>query len=157
MVPISTWNVISVQDWDKLVENTYGKPYSLQQQDGCKGRGIEWIDVPDQYYDHDEEESYMNDSIPELINGNEYGVKFKTWLARDPKAPLNPTDKQLSDCNYYWADKDNAKAKEDYKNSLSHINLFWERNFYPNVGALCDDLFEKGLIEKGEYAINIDW
>jgi hypothetical protein len=32
-------NIIEVQDWDALVEETYGKPYSFQQQDDCKPRG----------------------------------------------------------------------------------------------------------------------
>ena len=36
-------------------------------------------------------------------------------------------------------------------------NLYWGRNFYPNVSMIINDLYAKGLIEKGEYAIEIDW
>jgi hypothetical protein len=43
---IKTINQIDVDDWDRLVSETYGKPYTFQQQDGCKGRGVETITVP---------------------------------------------------------------------------------------------------------------
>lgn len=36
------------------------------------------------------------------------------------------------------------------------INLFWERNFYPDINTLANDLYKKGLIKKGEYLIVID-
>jgi hypothetical protein len=37
------------------------------------------------------------------------------------------------------------------------IDLFWTRNFYPDIHTVANDLYKKGLLEKGEYAINIDW
>ncbi len=37
------------------------------------------------------------------------------------------------------------------------INLFCERNFYPDLHTIANDLYERGLIEAGEYVINIDW
>lgn len=119
--------MVDMQDWDNLVEKTYGKPYSIQQQDGCRSRGIINISVPDESYDEE-----MNDSIPEEINGEEMGVKFRTWLNRDPQEPI--------------------QGRTDYA-----IRLFWHRNFYPDLGTLANDLYEKGLIEAGEYSINIDW
>ena len=94
----------------------------------------------------------MNDSISEIINGDEMGVKFNVWLARDPKAPLNPTDEELKSCSYYF-----NGDKEKWKNDPSHIELFWQRNFYPSIYMVANDLYEKGLIEKGDYTINIDW
>ncbi len=36
---MKTIQVVSVDAWNKLVKDTYGKPYNFQQQDGCKGRG----------------------------------------------------------------------------------------------------------------------
>ena len=30
-------------------------------------------------------EDYENTSVPEVINGEEMGVSFAAWLARDPK------------------------------------------------------------------------
>ena len=42
-----TVNMIELQDWDDLVEKTYGRPYSFQQQDDCKERGTHELTVPD--------------------------------------------------------------------------------------------------------------
>jgi hypothetical protein len=119
--------MVEVEDWDKLVSDTYGRPYRFQQQGGCKPRGFFHLEIPSQY-DVDE----MNDEIPEIINGKIMGVKFKKWLERDPNQPVNGrTD---------WA-----------------INLWWERNFYPNIYIVANDLYKKGLIDAGEYSIDIDW
>jgi hypothetical protein len=131
MIKYETKRIISVQDWDELVSETYGKPYSLQQQDGCKERQVENITVPDL-----EAWDFENDTIPEEVNGDEMGVSFKSWLARDPKQPLNTGDD--------W----------DRKHG---VRLFWERNFYPALGIIINDLHKKGLIEAGEYGIDIDW
>lgn len=131
MVKIKTQAVIDVHDWDKLVQDTYGKPYSFQQQDDCKDRGMEYIIVPDP-----EVEDYENDTVPEEVNGKEMGVSFKAWLARDPNewnGILGGLSKKFS------------------------IDLFWARNFYPHVSVLANDLHAKGLLPAGEYAINIDW
>lgn len=146
-----TRKIISVNDWDNLVSETYGKVYSFQQQDGCQDRGTISLQVPSRFTEDEE----MNDSIPEIINGNEMGVKFEVWLGRDPRAPLNPTDQQLRSCNYYWGKTE--QDKERWKNDIGNINLFWERNFYPDINTLANDLYEKGLIEEGEYLIDIDW
>ena len=43
---IQTKQVIDVKDWDDLVEETYGRPYNYQQQDGCKGLGLVEFEVP---------------------------------------------------------------------------------------------------------------
>lgn len=40
MLKYTNKKVISVQDWDELVQETYGKPYSFQQQNGCQDREI---------------------------------------------------------------------------------------------------------------------
>jgi hypothetical protein len=120
--------VIDVSDWDNLVESTYGRPYSFQQQDGCKERGRAHLTVS-----LDEPDDYENESVPDVINGDEMGVSFEAWLARDPKE---------------W----NGEGGED-----RYIGLFWERNFYPTVEAVAHDLCKRGLIEEGEYVIDIDW
>lgn len=119
--------MIEVSQWDKLVRETYGKPYSFQQQQGCMARGIFRFGVPDKADD------YENDSVPEKINGDEMGVSFAAWLARDPKMPV---DASVDD----W-----------------EIELFWFRNFYPNFQTLANDLHAQGHLEAGEYAIVIDW
>lgn len=74
-------NMIEVQDWDDLVSKTYGRPYNFQQQNGCQGRGIVQITIPDaETYPCDED---MHDEIPEIVNGEIMGVKFKVWLDRN--------------------------------------------------------------------------
>lgn len=124
---IVTERVVEVSEWDALVSETYGKPYSFQQQDGCKERQRFNITIPDRDYD------YGNDTIPEVVNHDEMGVSFKAWLARDP-------DQHLPDEKGSWS-----------------LALWWERNFYPDVQTIANDLHSKGLIEAGDYVINIDW
>lgn len=129
MIKYTTKKVISLQAWDDLVEKTYGKPYCFQQQDGCKGRELVNFSVP---YDWTSDEE-MNNSIPDVINGQEMGVKFDVWLARDPEE---------------W----NGKKEDKH-----FVRMFWQRNFYPDFGTIVNDLHAKGLIEAGEYSIDIDW
>ncbi|MNX89097.1 hypothetical protein D3C86_1210990 [compost metagenome] len=128
MIPVRTEQVIDVGDWDDLVSITYGKPYNFQQQDGCKERQREYLKIPDTSYD------FENDTVPEVVNHEEMGVSFKAWLDRDP----------------------NQKIPEKYP-ELDFTKLWWERNFYPDVQMIANDLHAKGLIEAGDYVIDIDW
>jgi hypothetical protein len=109
------------------VSETYGRVYDFQQQHGCQERGTFHLTVPSEYTEDDE----MNESIPEVVNGSIMGVKFDVWLEKDPKI------------HNFGSDWENG--------------LFWERNFYPDINTVANDLFEKGLIEAGSYLINIDW
>ena len=126
MLKIQNVQQIDVDDWDEIVKETYGKPYSFQQQDGCKDRGIAYITVPD------DEEDFDTDSVPEIVNRSQMGVSFKAWLARDPSIRIRKEDQ--------WS-----------------TNLWWERNFYPHVSMVANDLHAKGLLPAGEYQIVIDW
>lgn len=121
--------VIEVGDWDDLVTKTYKRPYSFQQQDGCKDRGMEYITVPSPADD------YSNDTVPEVVNHPEMGVSFAAWLARDPKQKLS-----------------NKEQQETF-----YLDLWWERNFYPDAQMIANDLYARGLLEAGEYGIDIDW
>lgn len=123
-----TKQCVSCSELDALVEKVYGRPYCFQQQDGCKDRGTDHVTVPVK-----NPEDYENTTVPEVINGNEMGVSFAAWLARDPKE---------------WSGK-----KED----KGYVSMFWERNFYPHVEMVLNDLHAKGLVEAGEYVIEIDW
>lgn len=127
MIKIQNKQVINDSDFDELVRNTYGKPYIFQQQDDCRERGTFDLTVPSIVDD------YERDTIPEEINGEEMGVSFKAWLARDPK-----------EWNGDPEDKD-------------YIDMFWERNFYPDIQMIANDLHSKGLFPAGEYVIVIDW
>ena len=80
----------------------------------------------------DEPDDFDNDEIPEEINGAEMGVSFAAWLARDPLATALD-----------W--------------SSWEIALFWERNFYPDLGMVLNDLHSRGLLPAGDYQIVVDW
>lgn len=125
---IRTEKVIDVSDWDDLIKKTYGRPYSFQQQDGCKSRGNFRFTVPNR-----ETYDYQRDTVKEEVNGKEMGVSFVAWLARDPKRPIKDQD-------------------ADYQ-----LRLWWERNFFPDFQMVANDLHNKGLIEVGKYTIDIDW
>lgn len=129
MLNIRTEKIINVSNWDKLIEDTYGRPYNLQQQDGCMERQMLRISIPGESCDDEQ-----HDSIPEVVNGEEMCVKFATWLARDPKQDL-----------------------ADGKTNSWSVKLFYERNFYPELQTVANDLHAKGLIPAGDYLIEIDW
>ena len=124
---MKTKQVIEVSEWDALVVKTYGRPYNLQQQDGCMSRGTVVIDVPSEASDHE------RTTVPEKVNHEEKGVSFAAWLARDPKKVL-------------------ADGRTDYS-----LGLWWDRNFYPDLQMVANDLHAKGLLEAGEHTILIDW
>lgn len=131
MIKVQTKKVIDCFDWDKLVQETYNKPYCFQQQEGCQSRGNVRIAIPDEdYYNED-----LPENIPFKINGGEMGVKFQTWL--------NTSEEDI-----------NSKHPESYKGQNI---LFWHRNFYPSLQIIANDLHKKGLIETGDYTIEIDW
>lgn len=122
--------VIDVGDWDVIVQHVYNRPYNFQQQDDCKERQRVTITIPDVAYD------FENDNIPETVDTNEMGVSFKAWLERDPKQKL----------------QSHSQWDIDYG-----LEMWWERNFYPNVQMIANDLYKKGLINSGKYIIDIDW
>lgn len=126
---IRTEQVIDVYEWDKLVKETYKRPYNFQQQDGCKSRGVFRFSIPSDDCEFD----YENDTLPEDNNSEEMGVSFAAWLARDPKQPIK-------DQEYNW-----------------ELELWWIRNFYPSFDMVAADLYKKGLLEKGNYTISLDW
>lgn len=123
----STVTMIDLKDWDLVVESTYGRPYSLQQQGGCIDRGLITLTVPAEATD------FERDTVPEEVNHHVMGVSFRAWLARDPNTPAGRPD-----CP--WQTK-----------------MWWERNFYPNLQMVANDLRNRGLVNAGEYTINIDW
>lgn len=63
------------------------------------------------------------------VDQGEMGVSFDAWLTRDPNQQFE------SDSN----------------------RRVWARNFYPDMQMIANDLHAKGLLEAGEYIIEIDW
>lgn len=61
----------------------------------------------------------------------EMGVSFENWLERDPKEKISEDS---------WV-----------------TGLWWERNFYPDIQMVANDLHKRGILPKGSYAIEIDW
>ena len=131
MIKFDVKKIIGVKDFDNLVQETYGRPYSFQQQDGCKERGMYSITVP-----YDDPYDYENDTLPEVVNHEEMGVSFKAWLERDQKQHLNTDDE--------WSRK-------------YGLSMWYERNFYPSEEMIVNDLYEKGLLDAGQYEIEVDW
>jgi len=127
---VRTEKIVDLQDWDELVESTYRRPYRLQQQDGCRPRGmIVHLSVPSDSID------FPNDTVPEIVNGPDEGVSFKAWVSRDPKKSLSQENRQDDLCTDLW----------------------WYRNFYPTLESVANDLHSKGLLDAGRYSIEIDW
>ena len=122
---IQNTKVIDVYAWNDTVSRTYGRIYNFQQQEGGKGRGTFELIVPIESTD----DEGMNDSIPEKVNGEVMGVKFAAWLARDPTQKL-------------------PGQEYDFE-----LELFWCRNFYPDIHEVANDLHQKGLLDAGEYLI----
>lgn len=129
MLKFTNKKVIDCFDWDDLVQETYKRPYTFQQQDGCQSRGSIGITIPEKNH----EDMFENETVPEIVNGEQMGVKFEAWLARDPEQKLPDRDDDFG------------------------LGLWWDRNFYPDIQMVANDLFKKGLIEKGDYVIEIDW
>jgi hypothetical protein len=118
---------VELNDWNRVVSFTYGRPYNFQQQDGCRDRGVVKLTVPDEADDHE------RDTVPEEVNSPERGVSFEAWLARSPDRKLpGQTD-------------------------AYQLRLWWERNFYPDVQMVANDLHTRGQLAAGEYGIVVDW
>lgn len=125
-------NVIFVSDseWDKLVNETYGKPYELQQQNDCYENGsIIEFEVP--FSSSEPYSKFENATLPYKINGEEMGVSLESWTTTD---------------------EDSFPYKDKYDKG------FWyERNFYPHYEEIANDLYNKGLLQAGSYVIDISW
>lgn len=135
---IETVKMIDEQEFSDFVSEVYGRPYCYQQQNGCQPRGLElvFVDQNENVDEYIQDYDYKNDSIPIEVNGDQMGVSFKSWLSRDPS--------------------DMSEATDPWAKEHGH-ELFWHRNFYPNIQVVLQDLYSKGLIEAGKYYINIDW
>lgn len=127
---INTVKTILARDWNSFVTEVYGRPYNFQQQDGCRHRGAYELSVHNEY-DPEFDAGYDRDTIKEDVNTTEMCVSLKGWLARNPEQPL-------------------PDQRDNYE-----LKLWWERNFYPDVEVLAQDLYHRNLLPAGEYLILI--
>lgn len=142
MLKIENVFCVHEREWSRFVAETYGRPYDLQQQDGCKPRGVEYVTVAP--LEPSWGDRYDNNSVPEVVNHETMGVSLKAWLARDP-------DQGLA------GDPNLTGSSGAPTNSRGSIELWWERNFYPDLDMVAYDLCSRGLLEPGRYIIIIDW
>jgi len=110
--------IIEVSDWDELVRKVYKRPYSYQQQDGCRGIGIYKIEVP--------------------FCWAELEFSVEDWLSVEYTVPFTT--------------KSGEVLKEKW-----HVDMHWEREVYPEIELIANDLHSKGLLKAGTYYINVDW
>lgn len=133
MLKITSIKEIKCNDWDKFITETYGKVYQLQQQDGCKERGTVELTIPFDCTLEEKEIGEQGEGFQDTLNGFECPVLFSSWLERNPEQVL-------------------VNQEENYE-----LTLFWQRDFYPQLQMVANDLHAKGLIDAGNYSIKIDW
>ena len=130
---IEKLNVISDANWSRFVSETYGRPYwfSYQRWRDQGEKGLYRFTLP--LEDIEEFDEHGECDVEDIPKPKWFGVKFEYWLERDPKKPLvgQTKDEQLED----W----------------------WENSFYPSHEVIANDLFNKGILEAGDYAIGVDW
>ena len=103
-------NLIWESEFSQLVEDTYGRPYKLQQQgDMLHQESMVRLSVPGEVFDHWQ------------------ATTLEEWVAAEYPSP-----------------------KFDY-------DFQWEREFYPQLEEVANDLHERGLLDEGEYVLHVWW
>jgi hypothetical protein len=117
---IENVKLIGETEFSRLVSETYGRPYQLQQQDNCMGQDeIERVTVPDEGIDIDDD------------------ARFAEW--RDADVP-DPVGVLHGETRWDW-----------------EVELYWQREYYPPLQELVNDLHERGLLPQGDYVIHASW
>lgn len=139
---IEDYKVVYDGEWSRFVSEVYGRPYDLQQQDGGMSRCHLYVEVP---VAPEDIEIFKEDCLGDISPCDEKSmcVDFERWLSRDPEQ-LVPDDVVRQDCS--WVE-----------NKRFNTDLWWERNFYPHIDILANDLYEKGFLPAGQYLILVDW
>lgn len=76
-------------------------------------------------------------TVPDTVYDTESDISLQEWLDADPNEPVDDGD--LSSREHWY------------------MKMYWEREFYPDIQIIANDLHSKGLLPEGEYHINIDW
>lgn len=129
---IKNKKVFDIAEWNELIIQTYGRPYDFGEQEGGRDRGVFELTVPSTYDD-----DYENDKVSEEDGADEdpdeRGVSFKAWLERDPTQKVSGRTRKFE------------------------LEMWWHRQFYPSINTVAFDLYQKGILEPGDYLISINW
>ncbi len=140
---IETWQVIHETEFSKLVEETYGRPYQLQQQEPMMGQNeVRHVVVPS----------------TNTFNGQN-DPTFEQWLKRSVNEPVpDPTGEMWEKFYAENPDQGTYTPRDDARlpGGLTH-ELWWTRDFYPPLEEVLNDLHRRGLIAEGEYHIEAWW
>lgn len=144
---VVTKQIIDESDFSKLVSDTYGRPYRLQQQEPLMNQDSYMpIQVPNDWHaadkDHARLRKWIEENPPQYVDGQEPTYpSFKEWLDRDANAYVGGRDmyEGWGDPGGFW------------------YTLWWERAFFPPLGEVIDDLHKRGLLDEGEYLIHAWW
>lgn len=145
---IETVHKIWESEFSDLVSEVYGRPYRLQQQGDCYAQDS-IIEITAT------EEDYPDDWVP-----YEDEITLEKWLSADPNAPIrNPRYDQYRELALQHPGKGYEKLEKDEwegPGTTTH-DLYWEREFYPPLEDLVNDLCKKGKIPAGDYVIHVWW
>lgn len=143
MIKVETWKVINESEFNEVVSKTYGRPYHLQQQGDMLGN------------DTTHRIEVSKDGSEGCSGGS---VSLNEWLAVDPETHKFPDPRWETTGKHLPDDHPSKKFYPEFlEPGTSYYDMHWERDFYPDMDELLDDLLEKGLIEEGTYQINVSW
>jgi hypothetical protein len=126
-----TVQMISVQDWDKLVKETYGRPYSFQQQDDCKSPEFKEKVSNAMVEYHLKKKLKLNESIGV---GTGRGVRrvWNNWKKLYEEAKMSDPNFSIpSDCGNMIG---TTKFEIEWnKKKVKHREQIMNRNFFENI------------------------
>lgn len=160
MLNVKIVKQINESEFSELVRKTYNRPYRLQQTDGCYSRGSFTLTISSNGC-----EAYPTTAMSNGGDG-ESPVSFQEWIQRDRNEPIPISEKDIeayealknssiSNKSFYDPNNESNKKSREVGGLLN--TLWWEREFYPDLNELLDDMLSRGLIEEGEYEMEIDW
>ena len=80
----------------------------------------------------------------------EFSVPGSTWDYENNSIESSDSDNDEMGVSFQaWIDTNHLE--------MPWCEMYWERNFYPDVSMIINDLYKKGYIEEGDYCISIDW
>ena len=164
--------MVDYSDFEKLVQDTYGRPdYEFDHECYMSNGSIQYFSVPGKYltdYDREEFQSWLaNKPDPtDLSPEDQERVEFYLSMydgeiakfEQDPEPYLQQL-KPGGGGSLLLKEDGTPRSREEYRQYFvdsSHRYGPSVRTECP-LDALAQDLFEKGLIEAGSYAVEKSW